>query len=259
MYKTFFSDILFLLCLSLVVSCVEKSENKIAEKQERQIQQVRETILDKQVDTFSNTRASIIIGHNVDTINYKGYIFVSQPIPDTVKTRMQGKSMTDKATISYDELRYLTLYHYDYDGNIQQGEMVCNQAIAHDLLCIFRDLFAAAYSIHSIRLVEDFDASDEASMQANNTSCFNYRMVEGTRMISKHAFGMAVDVNPLQNPCIRGGRVHPETAKDYVDRTKDFPHKIDKNDYCKKVFTSYGFIWGGNWGSSKDYHHFEKR
>ena len=156
-------------------------------------------------------------------------------------------------------MRYLTLYHYYYEGNIRQGEMVCNQAIAHDLLSVFKALFAEAYPIHSIRLVDDFDANDEASMEANNTSCFNYRTMVGTRMISKHALGMAVDVNPLENPCIKYGRVHPASAEDYVDRSKDFPHKIDGNDYCKKVFASYGFSWGGNWGGSKDYQHFEKR
>ena len=167
--------------------------------------------------------------------------------------------MPDNASIGYDELRYLSLYHYDYEGNIQQGEMVCNQAIAHDLLCIFRALFAETYPIYSIRLVDDFNADDEASMQANNTSCFNYRTVVGSRRISKHALGLAIDVNPLQNPCIKHGRVHPETAKEYIDRTQDFPHKIDRNDYCKKVFTSYGFIWGGGWAGSKDYQHFEKQ
>lgn len=259
MNKTFFTAILFLLCLDLMVSCVEKSENKVAEKQKQQTLQARETVLEERDDTISCVYAYAIDGGEIDTLIYKDYIFFSQPIPNEVQARMQGKSMPDNAAISYDELRYLLLYYYDYDGKVKQGEMVCNHAIAHDLLCIFRDLFKEAYLINSIRLVDDFDASDEASMEANNTSCFNYRTVVGTRMLSMHAFGLAVDVNPLQNPCIRGGRAYPTTAKDYIDRTKDFSHKIDKNDFCKEVFTSYGFKWGGSWGSSKDYQHFEKR
>ena len=199
------------------------------------------------------------ISHADDTLCYKGYIFFSQPVPETVKTRMRGKSLPEAARIGFDELRYLTLYHYDFDNHIQQGEMVCNKAIAHDLLCIFRTLFAETYPINSIRLVDDFDASDEASMQANNTSCFNYRTIAGSHKLSRHAFGMAVDINPLQNPCIKSSRIRPSTATDYVDRSKQFPHKIDDNDLCKKTFESHGFRWGGRWRSVKDYQHFEKK
>jgi len=199
------------------------------------------------------------ISHADDTLCYKGYIFFSQPVPETVKTRMRGKSLPETARIGFDELRYLTLYHYDFDNHIQQGEMVCNKAIAHDLLCIFRTLFAETYPINSIRLVDDFDASDEASMQANNTSCFNYRTIAGSHKLSRHVFGMAVDINPLQNPCVKGTRIRPSTATDYVDRSKQFPHKIDDNDLCKKTFESHGFRWGGRWRSVKDYQHFEKK
>ncbi|MBQ3710660.1 MAG: M15 family metallopeptidase [Bacteroidales bacterium] len=193
-----------------------------------------------------------------DTLRYKSYLFISQPIPQEVQARMQGKSMPIGAKIGFDELRYLTVFHYDFDGNIQQGELVCNKAIASDLLYIFRALFIREYPICSIRLIDDFDADDEASMQANNTSCFNYRRVPGTKSLSKHAFGMAVDINPLQNPYIQGSKVHPRTAEEYVDRNRVFPHKIDENDYCTEVFESYGFRWGGRWSRSKDYQHFYK-
>lgn len=193
-----------------------------------------------------------------DTVMFQTYVFFSQPIPKDVELRMRGRSLTDTTKITFDQLRYLTLPYYDYDGNIQSGEMVCNKAIAHDLLCVFRDLFSQAYPIYSIRLVDDFDADDEASMQANNTSCFNYRNKSGVNMLSQHAYGMAVDVNPLQNPCVRGSRFRPSTAAEFVDRSKDFEHKIDENDYCVKVFTAYGFRWGGRWSNTKDYQHFEK-
>ncbi len=200
-----------------------------------------------------------IIAQTNDTLRYKAFLFVSRPVPEAVKTRMQGKSMPQTATVSYDELRYLTVFHYDYEGTIRKGELVCNKAIAKDLLFIFRALFSRAYSINSIRLVDDFNADDEASMQANNTSCFNCRTVAHSKTLSKHAFGMAVDINPLQNPYVKGSFVQPSTASDYLDRTKDFPHKIDEYDFCKEVFESYGFQWGGQWRSVKDYQHFEKR
>lgn len=172
---------------------------------------------------------------------------------------MQGKSMPSNVGVSFEELRYLTVFHYDYQGHIQKGELVCNKVIAKDLLLIFRALFSKAYPINSIHLVDDFNASDEASMQANNTSCFNYRTVAHSNKLSKHALGMAVDINPLENPYIKGSFIQPSTATDYVDRSKDFPHKIDENDFCKKVFESFGFQWGGHWRSLKDYQHFEKK
>ena len=100
-----------------------------------------------------------VLSQTSDTLRYKNYLFISQPIPESVKERMQGKSMKDDATIGYDDLRYLTLPYYDFDGNVKKGEMVCNKAIAHDLLSIFRALFSRAYPIYSIRLVDDF-ASD---------------------------------------------------------------------------------------------------
>ena len=241
--------ILILLALFIMAACHDNRHDKTEERSNTQVP--RTTPIEK-VTPPDISRAD-------DTLCYKGYVFFSQPVPEAVKTRMQGKSLPETARIGFDELRYLTLYHYDFDGRIQQGEMVCNKAIAHDLLCIFRTLFAEAYPINSIRLVDDFDASDEVSMQANNSSCFNYRTIAGSWRLSQHAFGMAVDINPLQNPCVKGSRIRPSTATDYVDRSKQFPHKIDDNDFCKKTFESYGFRWGGRWRSLKDYQHFERR
>lgn len=164
-----------------------------------------------------------VVSQNGDTLRYKYYLFVAQPVPEMVQALMQGRSMPQSATINFDELRYLTVFHYDYDGHIRKGELVCNKTIAHDLLCIFRALFSRAYPINSIRLVDDFSASDEASMQANNTSCFNYRTVARSKTLSKHALGLAVDINPLENPYVKGSFIQPCTATNYVDRKKDFP------------------------------------
>ena len=201
------------------------------------------------IDGFSQTNDLVYCNHR---------FFMSQPVPERVQTRMRGKSLPSKALIRIEDLRYLTLYYYDFEGEIQKGEMVCNKAIARDLLVVFSKLFKIAYPINSIRLVDDFDADDEVSMQANNTSCFNYRPVPGTNRLSRHAFGMAVDINPLQNPWIPGGIVHPSTAGEYVDRSKDFPHKIDQNDACYRIMKKQGFIWGGEWKWAKDYQHFQK-
>lgn len=184
--------------------------------------------------------------------------FAIYEIDTEIFNRIKGKSYKDDCTVPLDQLRYLTVAHYDGEGNIQQGELVCNTAIAEDLIDIFRNLFEAKYPIQSIRLIDEFGADDILSMQANNTSCFNFRKVAGTGKLSNHALGLAIDINPLYNPWVKGRAVSPEEGRPYADRKKNFPYKIDENDICYKEFTAHGFIWGGSWNSLKDYQHFEK-
>ena len=186
--------------------------------------------------------------------------FSADTIPEAVKLRMTGRSYPEEdAGISLSDLRYLKLLYYDFGGRVRRGEMVCNKAIADDLLYIFKELYKAKYPIASIQLIDDFDGDDQRSMEANNTSCFNYRTKTSGTSLSAHARGMAVDVNPLQNPYVKGEIVEPEAAREYADRTVDFPHKITDDDLCCKLFRSRGFQWGGAWNSVKDYQHFEKK
>ena len=185
-------------------------------------------------------------------------VFTAEPIPAAVEARMRGVSYPDDAEIKLSDLRYLRLSYVDFYDHEQVGELVCNKAIAEDLLAVFRDLYEARYPIRSIRLIDDFGGDDEASMAADNTSCFNYRKKTGMRELSKHALGLAVDINPFENPYVRPARVRPVGASAFADRTKDFPHKIDKNDLCYRLFRAHGFSWGGSWRSVQDYQHFEK-
>lgn len=189
---------------------------------------------------------------------WRDTLFVSMPIPPSVEARMRGVSYPANEDIELKDLRYLRLSYVDFDGKEKNGEMICNQLIADEVLDIFRELYIAQYPIRSIRLIDDFGGSDEASMEADNTSCFFYRPITGGSSLSKHALGLAIDVNPLENPYIKGGKVLPKNAIDYVDRKQIFPHKIDREDLCYALFTSHGFSWGGNWRSLKDYQHFEK-
>ena len=195
----------------------------------------------------------------VDTLMVGDAVFVSEPIPFEIQERMKDVSLPQDAGIDISDLRYLTLPYYDFEGQVQQGEMVCNVKIAKDLIAVFRELFEKQYQFCSIRLIDDFGGSDEASMLANNTSCFNYRTKSGSSALSSHALGLAVDVNPMQNPFVKRGKVYPETATDFVNRNLDFAHKIDTQDACYKSFKAHGFRWGGLWRSAKDYQHFEKK
>lgn len=165
--------------------------------------------------------------------------------------------------ISYADLRYVHIIHYDFDGKLAEGELICHNSIAEDLVEIFYDLYASEYQIEKVTLIENYNGDDTASMADNNTSCFNYRVVDGTKSLSRHALGLAIDINPLYNPYIRydkkgGQTVSPVEGEAYADRTVYFPYKIDPDDLCYRLFTEHGFTWGGNWNSSKDYQHFQK-
>ena len=189
--------------------------------------------------------------------------FLATAIPDSVWTRMQGKTYHQNAYIQRSDLRYLRLHYVDFEGEERVGEMVCNRAIADDLLDIFRQLFEAHYPIERIQLPDDFDADDERQMRANNTSCFCFRVIKGSTKLSAHAQGLAVDLNPLYNPCVKTRRdgtlfIQPSTAAPSVDRSRRFAHKIDRQDLAYRLFIQHGFSWGGDWRSSKDYQHFEK-
>ncbi len=189
--------------------------------------------------------------------------FLATAIPDSVWTRMRGKTYHQNAYIQRSDLRYLRLHYVDFEGEERVGEMVCNRAIAADLLDIFRQLYEARYPIERIQLPDDFDADDERQMRANNTSCFCFRVIKGSTKLSAHAQGLAVDLNPLYNPCVKTRRdgtlfIQPSTAAPYVDRSRRFAHKIDRQDLAYRLFIQHGFSWGGAWRSSKDYQHFEK-
>lgn len=189
--------------------------------------------------------------------------FTQQPISDNLFKRIYGKSFKHNCTVSRSSLRYLRLLHYNSDGNIMVGEMICNKDIADDLLSIFRKLFDAHYPIERIQLIDDYDADDIKSMNHNNTSCFNFRAISGSKKLSNHSLGRAIDINPLYNPYVKrssNGKVivNPESGSQYADRSKKFKYKIDHNDLAYRLFTQYGFRWGGNWRTLKDYQHFEK-
>ena len=122
---------------------------------------------------------------------------------------------------------------------------------------IFKELYEEKYPIEKIRLIDEYDAIDEKSMEDNNTSAFCYRVIEGTNKLSNHAKGCAIDINPLQNPQVINGIAYPKKAEQYVDRTLSMKGMIKKGDSIYKAFIKRGWSWGGDW-KNPDYQHFEK-
>ena len=187
--------------------------------------------------------------------------FYISPITDEIFARIYGKSFKKDCTLPREDLRYLHVLHKDLQGNDHEGEMIVNKHIAEDVLDILKQLYEVGYPIEKIRLVDEYDAVDEASMEDNNSSAFNFRFISHTTRVSKHGLGLAVDINTLYNPytkVVDGERIiEPVTGAPYLDRNADFPYKIDENDLCYKLFTEKGFEWGGAWEDRKDYQHFE--
>lgn len=188
--------------------------------------------------------------------------FFYQPITEDVKERIYGLSYKENCTVPYEELSYVGVLYMDFQGETQTGELICNKGIAKDLAEIFKELYENQYPIDKIRLVDEYNADDDLSCLDNNTSCFNFRVVGGTNSLSKHALGLAIDINPFYNPYVTypNGveRISPPGSEPYGDRSADFPYKIDYDDLCYQLFTSHGFTWGGDWKSLKDYQHFQK-
>ena len=224
-----------------------------------------ETSAGNDQDTAQPLEESDTMEHSPDRITYEDG-FYYEPLTESVKERITGISYPESGcTVPYEDLNYVGLKYIDFNGQEQTGELICNKAIAQDMTEIFYELYRNEYRLESVRLIDEYGGDDTASMAENNTSCFNYRVVDGTTSLSKHAYGLAIDVNPYYNPYVVFNRnadgsdyISPPGSEIYADLSVIFAYKIDENDLCYRLFTERGFTWGGNWNSSKDYQHFQK-
>lgn len=207
-------------------------------------------------------QAGDVVEDSVITQTGMEQFFYKEELTDEVFARMDGVSYPQNAQIGREELCYLRVLHTGFDEKTYIGELVVNQKIADDVLEIMKELYENHYPIEKMRLIDEYGADDEASMSDNNTSAFNYRTIAGTNRLSKHGQGLAVDINPRYNPCVRTKNgittVEPQNGSAYVDRNADFSYKITEGDLCLQLFLEHGFTWGGSWNSVKDYQHFEK-
>jgi hypothetical protein len=184
--------------------------------------------------------------------------FEIKDIDESIYKRISGITLPEKAEVSPSDLKYLTVKHIGFDGEVHDGELICASSVAKELLEIFEELFESGYRIEKIRLADEYGGDDDKIMADNNSSCFNYRCVANTDTVSMHGYGKAVDINPLYNPYIQDGVVMPANAAPFADRTADFEHKITHEDVCYKIFRAHGWLWGGDWMNDVDYQHFFK-
>lgn len=153
------------------------------------------------------------------------------------------------------EVTVVEVDYFGYDSGIHKGKIIVNKRIAAEVKKIFVELLNIKFPIESIKPVSYFNWDDDSSMYYNNTSGFNYRKTYNGKSLSKHASGYAIDINPRENYCKRNNKISP------VNGTYDSKVKgtIPWNSAVVKIFAKYGWTWGGNWRSLKDYQHFEKK
>ncbi len=175
-------------------------------------------------------------------------------------------SWNDNNPVPLKDLRYITVKHWGFDHKVHAGELIVHKDVAIELTEIFDELFQAHYPIQKVCLIDEYQGSDDLSMEDNNSSAFCSRMITGSSaMISNHSYGRAIDINPFQNPYVKEGLVLPKGAKLYIDRGVQHPGMIKENDPCYNAFVSRGWLWGGDWKTlsnatpeKKDYQHFAK-
>lgn len=155
-----------------------------------------------------------------------------------------------------DELRLVRASHWGFDGAVHEGTIVVDAAVADAVVRVLEALFDARYPIERMEPVDRYGGSDDASMAANNTSGFNCRPATGGTSWSEHAYGRAIDLNPLQNPYVRGDQVLPPQSARYVDRSSTDVGVIRDGDPAVVAFAREGWSWGGRWTTVKDYQHF---
>ena len=174
----------------------------------------------------------------------------------TVTAVELGASWRPGCPVGPDGLRAVTVSYWGMDGLGHRGTLVVSSSVTGSVTQAFRALWNMKFPISSMRPVSEFGGDDRASMVADNTSAFNCRTVAGSTRLSEHAFGRALDINPLRNPWVSRSRIDPPEAAAFVDRRRRDPGMFRAGEPAVRALASAGWRWGGSWASSKDYQHF---
>ena len=178
-------------------------------------------------------------------------------LPEAVRAEMTGVSWRVGCPLSLSRLRLVTVVHWGLDGKVHSGELVVRDDLAPRIVRVFGKLHDGRFPIAAMRRVDAYRGDDHASMAADNTSMFNCRNAEGSRSWSRHAYGEAIDINPVENPYVKGDTILPPAGAAFLDRRNVRPGMVVAGDVVTRAFAAEGFRWGGQFSSLRDYQHFE--
>ncbi|MEP6976461.1 MAG: M15 family metallopeptidase [Thermoleophilia bacterium] len=158
-------------------------------------------------------------------------------------------------------LRRVRLTYRGFDGEAHAGALIVNADAVPDVKRIFARLYAGRFPIRRMRTIDAFGGSDDRSMAADNTSAFNcrYAVAPGPPHWSAHAYGRAIDINPVENPYLEAGRVLPPAGRAFLDRKRARHGMAVAGGLLVRSFEAAGWQWGGRWKGSPDYQHFQAR
>ena len=181
----------------------------------------------------------------------------TEPIRGQVKERIEGSSWHRGCPVGLDKLRLVEVSHWGFDGDVHHGRLVVHRREAGEIVRVMKRLFHLRYPIRRMELIDRYGADDHRSMNADNTSAFNCRFVAGTTRWSMHAYGLAIDLNPIENPYVSGSHVSPPAGTPYADRSRHARGMIHAGDQVVAAFAKKaGWEWGGSWSGPRDYQHF---
>jgi hypothetical protein len=174
------------------------------------------------------------------------------------RDRMIGSSWHSGCPVRIRDLRLLKLDYWGFGGRVRRGRLIVHEDQARRVKRVFSKIFYAHFRIRRMVLIDTYDGSDRRSMEANNTSAFNCRFVAGTTTWSQHAYGRAIDINPIRNPYVAGSHVSPEAGRRYADRSRHAMGMIHGGDAVVRAFADASWKWGGYWSYPKDYMHLSR-
>jgi len=182
-----------------------------------------------------------------------------EPLSDAMKQKMLNTTWREGCPVALEQLSAVNVSYVGFDDKTHTGTLIINNKVAQEVLDIFEELYAIRFPIEKIHPIEDYNGSDDASMDANNTSAFNCRaMTDFKNQYSIHSYGYAIDINPLINPYVNGDNVEPTAGAKNVDRSSYHKGKINGRSQIVQIFAKHRWVWGGTWPQIKDYQHFEK-
>ena len=179
-----------------------------------------------------------------------------RPISAALAARMTGVSWRHGCPVSLRDLRVVSASYRGFDGRVRTGTLIVHRDVAAQVVSVLAKLFAARFPIRRMEPVDAFGGRDYASIEADNTSAFNCRPVAGTSRWSEHAYGRAIDLNPLENPYVSGGTTSHPASRRYLDRSRQLKGMVHAGDLVVRAFAAVGWGWGGSWSGTKDYQHF---